>query len=76
MVGSCVESLEMDMNSFRRGFGPRDGLGLSHDLFDVNAGVTTSHLRSAIEEKVAMRLASAVKPVVPPKPSGDKKTKS
>lgn len=41
------------------GLGSIGSLGLGHSRFDVNAGVTTSHLRAA-QERVAARLAAAV----------------
>lgn len=40
------------------GFGPTGGLGLGHNELDINAGVSTSHLRLA-HERLASRLAAA-----------------
>lgn len=56
------------------GFGPTGGLGLSHNPLDINAGVTTSHLRLA-RERIAARLAAAATEIAPKVVEGAKPQK-
>lgn len=56
------------MRRLPHGFRPTGGLDLGHNHLDINAGVSTSHLRLA-QELLASRLAAATTAATPLKAS-------